>query len=299
MKILVSGASGLVGSALVPALIAGGHSVVRLVRSAPKNGADEVMWDPAAGTLDASSVEGVNAAVHLSGENIGEGRWTPRKKTIIRDSRVKSTRLLAETLARLGRPPGVLVCASAVGYYGDRGEEVLREESPAGTGFLADTCREWESAAEPAVQKGIRVVHLRSGIVLSPKGGALAKMLPPFKMGLGGKLGSGRQYMSWISLDDMIGVIIHGIETEALSGPVNVVAPQSVTNLEFTKTLGQVLSRPTPFALPAFMVRLAFGEMADAALLASTRVVPARLQNSGYAFLHTELKGALRHVLGK
>ncbi len=299
MKILVSGASGLVGSALVPALIAGGHSVVRLVRSAPKNGADEVMWDPAAGTLDASSVEGVNAAVHLSGENIGEGRWTPRKKTIIRDSRVKSTRLLAETLARLGRPPGVLVCASAVGYYGDRGEEVLREESPAGTGFLADTCREWESAAEPAVQKGIRVVHLRSGIVLSPKGGALAKMLPPFKMGLGGKLGSGRQYMSWISLDDMIGVIIHGIETEALSGPVNVVAPQSVTNLEFTKTLGQVLSRPTPFALPAFMVRLAFGEMADAALLASTRVVPARLQNSGYAFLHPELKGALRHVLGK
>ncbi len=299
MKILVSGASGLVGSALVPALIAGGHSVVRLVRSAPKNGADEVMWDPAAGTLDASSVEGVNAAVHLSGENIGEGRWTPRKKTAIRDSRVKSTRLLAETLARLGRPPGVLVCASAVGYYGDRGEEVLREESPAGTGFLADTCREWESAAEPAVQKGIRVVHLRSGIVLSPKGGALAKMLPPFKMGLGGKLGSGRQYMSWISLDDMIGVIIHGIETEALSGPVNVVAPQSVTNLEFTKTLGQVLSRPTPFALPAFMVRLAFGEMADAALLASTRVEPARLQNSGYAFLHPELKGALRHVLGQ
>ncbi len=299
MKILVSGASGLVGSALVPALIAGGHSVVRLVRSAPKNGADEVMWDPAAGTLDASSVEGVNAAVHLSGENIGEGRWTPRKKTAIRDSRVKSTRLVAETLARLGRPPGVLVCASAVGYYGDRGEEVLREESPAGTGFLADTCREWESAAEPAVQKGIRVVHLRSGIVLSPKGGALAKMLPPFKMGLGGKLGSGRQYMSWISLDDMIGVIIHSIETEALSGPVNAVAPQSVTNLEFTKTLGQVLSRPTPFALPAFMVRLAFGEMADAALLASTRVEPARLQNSGYAFLHPKLKGALRHVLGK
>ncbi|MFQ5915907.1 MAG: TIGR01777 family oxidoreductase, partial [Nitrospinota bacterium] len=241
----------------------------------------------------------MDAAVHLSGENIGEGRWTAAKKAAIRDSRVKSTRLLAETLARLEQPPRVFVCASAVGYYGDRGEEVLREESPLGSGFLPDLSLEWESAAEPAVQKGIRVVHLRNGIVLSPKGGALAKMLPPFKLGLGGKLGSGRQYVSWISLDDMVGVIRHALERESLSGPVNAVAPNPVTNAEFTQTLGRVLSRPTVFQVPAFTLRLAFGEMADAALLASARVEPARLLASGYSFRHPELEGALRHILGK
>lgn len=298
MKIAVTGSSGLVGSALVRFLTTGGHQVTRLVRTRPKPAGTDVHWDPVAGNVDAAGLEGLDGVVHLAGENIA-GRWTAAKKASIRDSRVKGTRLLADALARLSQPPKVLVCASAMGYYGDRGEELLREESAPGSGFLADTCREWEAAAGPAAQKGIRVVHLRIGVVLSPAGGALARMLPPFKLGGGGKIGSGKQYMSWISIDDLVGVIHHALATDSLRGAVNTVAPQPVTNLEFTKTLGRVLGRPTVFPMPTFAARLAFGEMADELLLASTRVDATRLTSSGYAFRYPELEGALRHLLGK
>ena len=299
MKILVTGSTGLVGSALIPALATGGHGVTRLVRSQPKPGAAEVRWDPVARTVDSAGLEGVDAVVHLAGESIAAGRWTTEKKGRIRDSRVKGTRLLCESLARLAQPPQAIVCASAIGYYGDRGEERLREESPAGLGFLAEVCREWETAAEPARQRGIRVVHLRIGVVLSPAGGALAQMLFPFRMGLGGRLGSGKQYLSWIAIDDLVSVILHVLTTTTLQGPVNAVAPNPVTNLEFTRTLGRVLARPTIFPMPAVAARLAFGEMADELLLASARVEPTRLVATGYQFRHPELEGALRHLLGR
>ena len=299
MKILVTGSSGLVGAALVPLLSGGGYGVTRLVRFRPRPGAAEVRWDPVAGTVDTAGLEGVGAVVHLAGESIAAGRWTADKKARIRDSRVNGTRRLCESLARLTQPPQAIVCASAIGYYGDRGEERLREESPAGSGFLAEVCQEWEAAAEPARQRGIRVVHLRIGVVLSPAGGALAQMLFPFRMGLGGKIGGGRQYLSWIAIDDLVSVILHVLTTNTLQGPVNAVAPNPVTNLEFTRTLGRVLARPTLFPMPAFAARLAFGEMADELLLASARVEPTRLLASDYRFRHPELEGALRHLLGK
>lgn len=299
MKILVTGASGLIGSALVPFLSAGGHDVIRLVRSEPKAGEAAVRWDPEAGTIDAAGLDGLDAVVHLAGENVAEGRWTAEKKRRIRDSRVKGTRLLCEALAGLARPPRVLVSASAVGYYGDRGDELLTEESPPGSGFLAGVAREWEAAAEPARRAGIRVVHPRMGAVLTPAGGALAKMLPPFRAGLGGRVGSGRQYLSWIAIDDLLGAILHLLVTEVLQGPVNVVAPRPVTSSEFAATLGRVLGRPARLAMPAFAARLAFGEMADEVLLASARVTPERLVASGYRFRYPELEGALRHLLGK
>lgn len=298
MKILVSGSTGLVGSALVPFLVSGGHEVVRLVRGQPQLGATEVPWDPQAGTIEAAKLEGLDAVVHLAGENIA-GRWTAAKKARIRSSRVEGTRLLAETLARLKRPPKTLIGASAIGYYGHRGGEVLREDSPPGAGFLADVCREWEAAARPAAEKGLRVVPLRIGVVLSAAGGALARMLTPFKLGLGGRIGPGNQFMSWIAIDDLTGAIHHALTTESLRGPVNAVAPRPATNLEFTKTLGRVLGRPTIFPMPAFAARLAFGEMADELLLASARVEPAKLVSSGYRFRAPELEGALRHLLGK
>lgn len=297
MTVLVTGSTGLLGSALVPFLTDQGHRVIRLVRKDPKP--DEVRWHPEAGTIDTAGLEGLDAVVHLAGENIAEGRWNAAKKARIRDSRVNGTRLLAESLAGLSAPPGVLVSASAIGYYGDRGDEVLREDSPAGSDFLAEACLAWEAAAQPAAQKGIRTVNLRTGIVLSAEGGALAKMLFPFKMGAGGVIGSGNQYMSWISIHDTIGVVHHALTTDALQGPVNTVAPTPVTNREFTSTLGRALSRPTLFPMPAFAARLAFGEMADALLLASARVEPVRLQETGYAFQHPHLEGALRHILGK
>jgi len=248
--------------------------------------------------LDAARLEGLDAVVHLTGENIATGRWTAEKKAKIRDSRVGGTRVLCDSLAGLKQPPKVMVCASATGYYGDRGDELLTEESTSGTGFLAGVCREWEAAAKPAVQKGIRVVHLRFGMVLSGAGGALAKLLPPFRMGLGGVLGTGRQYISWIALDDLLGVIAHALTTEALQGPVNAVTPNPVTNQEFTRTLGWLLSRFTVFPIPAAAARLAFGEMADEVLLASQRVQPTRLLATGYRFRYPDLEGALRHSLG-
>jgi len=296
MKILVTGSTGFVGSALVTALTGTGHQVTRLVRKPAATG--EVRWDPAAGSIDAGGLEGHDAVVHLAGENIA-GRWTAAKKQRIRESRVIGTRLLAEALAKLSRRPRALICASAIGYYGDRGEEVLREESPPGKGFLAETCVEWEAAAKPAADAGLRLVHLRIGVVLHPAGGALKQMLLPFKLGAGGVIGSGRQYMSWIALDDLVGLFQHALANDSLRGPANAVAPNAVTNREFTKTLGKVLSRPTIFPMPAFAARLAFGEMADELLLSSARVEPARLAASGYRFAYPQLEPALRHLLGR
>jgi hypothetical protein len=302
MNILVSGSTGLVGSELVPFLATKGHKVTRLKRSKPGSESKireaEAYWNPDSNKVDISSLEGHEAVVHLAGENIG-GIWTDEKKNKIRKSRVNGTRLLSKSLSGLVKPPKVLVCASAIGYYGDRGDEVLTEESKSGEGFLAEVSREWEAAAEPAVQKGIRVVHLRFGLVLSPKGGALKTMLFPFRMGVGGTIGSGKQYLSWVAIDDVVGAVYHAITNESLKGPVSVVAPNPVTNREFTKTLGRVLGRPTLLPVPAFALRLIAREMADEMLLASTRVQPRALLSTGYQFRYPELEGALRHLLGK
>jgi uncharacterized protein (TIGR01777 family) len=300
MNILVSGSTGLVGTALLPLLTTSGHDVVRLVRSKSKTTSRELIhWDPDASYVDAAGLEGIDAIVHLAGEPIAPGRWSPARKARIRDSRVRGTRLLCETIAHLTNPPKTLICASAIGYYGNRGDEVLTETSAPGSGFLAEVCRDWEAACEPARKKGLRVVHLRFGVVLSPAGGALASMLPPFKLGLGGIIGSGGQFMSCIALDDVIGSIAHTLVTPALDGPVNVVGPEPVTNREFTKTLGAVLGRPTVLPLPGFAAKLALGEMADELLLSSLRVQPARLLESGYEFRYPTVESALRHVLGK
>jgi uncharacterized protein (TIGR01777 family) len=302
MKILVSGSTGLIGSALVPFLTAGGHAVVALARTGARRAASHpaqaVEWNPDAGIINRAALEGFDAVVHLAGENIA-GRWTAAKKERIRASRTGPTRLISEALAQLTRPPKVLVCASAVGIYGDRGDEILVEASAPGSGFLAEVGREWEAAAEPARVAGIRVVHLRFGIVLSPRGGALARMLPAFRLGLGGRVGSGRQFWSWIALDDAVGAIHHTLFTDSLSGPVNAVAPQAVTNGEFTRTLARVLGRPALLPAPACALRLALGEMAEAALLASTRAEPRRLAETGYAFRFPQLEPALRHLLGR
>ncbi len=291
MQIAVTGSTGLVGSALIPILQNAGHSVVRISRPGD--------WDPDQGSVNVRIFEGVDAVIHLSGENIASGRWTAAKKSRIRESRVKSTRLIAETLGRLEKPPQVLVSASATGYYGDRGNEVLREDSRPGEGFLADVCKQWEMAADPASRKGIRVTHLRTGLVLSKTGGALDRMLLPFKLGVGGRIGSGDQYWSWIALEDLCAGILHCIQASGLHGPVNMVSPSPVTNLEFTKALGRVLSRPTIFPVPAFAARLALGEMADSLLLASARVEPAKLNASRFVFKYTDLEPTLRALLGR
>jgi len=305
MRILVSGSSGLVGSALVPHLMTGGHTVVRLVRprrAGPVSAAareSAVTWDPTAGTIDAAALQGIDAVVHLAGESVAAGRWNKARKARIHDSRIDGTRLLSAALARLDRPPQVLVSASAIGYYGSRGETILCEDSPAGTDFLSRVCREWEDATGPAAARGVRVVQTRFGFILSPAGGGLKKMLPPFKLGAGGRLGDGRQYLSWVSIDDVVGAVEHALRTGGLRGPVNVVAPNPVTNATFTRVLARVLSRPAFLPMPAFAARLVFGEVADALLLASQRVEPARLTQSAYRFLHPELEAALRQLLGR
>ena len=299
MNVAVSGASGLIGAALIASLEAGGHRAIPLVRRAPSPGEDALRWDPASGAITPAGPSVADAIVHLAGDSIMGLRWTADKKRRIRESRTIATRLLVQTLTRLAKPPAVLVCASGVGYYGSRGDEVLSEESRPGTGFLADLAREWEAATATAIAQGIRVVNLRLGVVLSAHGGALAKMLPPFRVGLGGVIGDGAQWMSWIALDDVIGAIRHALTTDALRGPLNVVAPAPVTNAEFTRTLGRALGRPTLVPLPAFAARLALGQMADELLLASQRVVPARLQASGYRFRYPTLDDALRAVLGR
>lgn len=301
MKVAVTGATGLIGSALVPFLRSGGHEVAPLRRlsASGRGDVDAPSWDPATGALSDGALDGVDAMVHLAGENIAGGRWTAARKARIRDSRVDGTRRLADALAALPQPPRTLVAASAIGFYGDRGDEELDESSAPGPGFLPEVCQAWEAAAAPAREAGMRVVHLRIGIVLTPAGGALAQMLFPFRMGVGGVIGSGRQYMSWVALDDVLGGIRHALCTDGLNGPVNMVAPNPATNTEFTKTLGRVLRRSTILPLPAFGARLAFGEMADALLLASTRVDPERLREGGYHFGYPGLEDALRHVLGR
>lgn len=296
---LVSGTGGLVGSALVPFLTTGGHRVSRLLRRPRGGDAASVSWDPEAGSIDEARLRGVDAVVHLAGESIAGARWTTEVKRRIRDSRARGTRLLSEALARLERKPRVLVCASAVGFYGDRGARVLSEEDEPGEGFLASVCGDWEEATRPAIDAGIRVVHLRLGVVLSAGGGALARLLTPFRLGVGGRLGNGRQYMSWIGLDDVLGAILHAAMDESLAGPVNAVAPEAVTNEEFTAALGGVLGRPTVLPIPAIAARAAFGEMADEMLLASTRVEPRRLDAAGFHFRTPTLEAALRHTLGK
>ncbi len=298
MDVLVSGSTGLIGTALGRALAERGHRVVRLVRSGG-GGAGAVRWDPSAGTIEAERLEGIDAVVHLAGESIAEGRWTAQKKNRILESRRQGTGLLARTIAGLRTPPQVMVSTSAVGYYGDRGNELLSETSPPGDLFLSRVCVEWEKAADPAREGGIRVVHPRIGIVLSTEGGALKTTLPIFKLGLGGKIGSGRQYWPWITLDDVVGAMIHAIDDESLSGPVNVGAPDPSTNAEFTKVLGRVLNRPTVFPLPAPVARLMLGEVADELLLPSARMEPAKLKETGYEYRHPELEGAFRHLLNR
>jgi uncharacterized protein len=296
MRIVLSGASGLVGSALEPALRVSGHEVWRLVRSAPV-GDRERCWHPDARHPDPHVLAGMDAVVHLGGENIAAGRWTASRRERIRRSRVDSTRLLAQAMAAMARPPRAFLCASAVGIYGDRGDEVLTESSPPGSGFLAEVGREWEAAAQSASRNGIRVASLRFGVVLSPAGGALARMLPVFRLGLGGRIGNGRQYWSWISLPDAVRAIEFILASDALAGPVNGVSPQPLTNSAFTRSLAGALGRPAMFPLPAFAARLALGGMADAALLASARVEPEKLKGAGFQFQHATLDAALRSLL--
>lgn len=296
MKILIAGASGLIGSALIPSLKADGAEVTRLVRSTPKPG--EVEWHPNQDAMDPARLEGFDAVINLAGENVAAGRWTEDQKRKIHDSRVNGTHLLSEAMAKLAIRPRVFLCASATGFYGDRDDEVLDEHSDSGGGFLAGVCREWEQATEPAANAGVRVVNLRFGVILSREGGMLAKLLTPFKMGMGGRVGSGKQFISWVAIDDAISAINLALHDETFRGPLNVVSPNPVTNEAFTKTLGHVLSRPTALAMPAFAARLAFGEMADEMLLSSQYVVPKRLADAGFQYKYPELEGALRKYVG-
>jgi uncharacterized protein (TIGR01777 family) len=298
-RVLVSGASGMVGSVLVPSLRLGGAQVLRLVRNgtahADVSDDEQVLWNPLE-PLSPDTVSGFDAVIHLAGESL-IGRWSDEKKTRIRNSRVPPTIHLAQALAQAKDKPDVFVSASAVGYYGNRRDEVLTEQSAAGTGFTAELARDWEAATAAAGKAGIRTVQMRTGIVMGAEGGALPKMLPAFKMGVGGKLGSGRQWMSWVDIQDVVGAIHHILRTDLLQGPVNVVAPKAVTNSEFTRTLARVLSRPAIFPMPAFVARLAFGEMADELLLASQRVEPKRLIASGYPFRSRDLRTSLKEIL--
>ncbi len=293
-RILVSGVSGPIGTALLPSLKTRGYEVTRLVRGAA-SGEGQIAWNPSR-PIAPGMVSGFDAVIHLAGESI-VGRWTKTKKLKIRGSRVAGTTTLAEALAGAQYKPQVFVGSSAVGYYGDRGNEVLNEGSKPGIGFLADVCREWEAATQAAANAGIRTVQMRTGVVLSPKGGALGAMLTPFKMGVGGRIGDGQQWMSWIDVEDMVGAIHHILNSDLLQGPVNMVAPKPVKNVEFVKTLGSALSRPAILPMPAFAVKLAFGEMGETVLLASQRVEPSQLVTSGYPFRFTDLRASLENNL--
>lgn len=293
MRILISGSTGLIGSALLERLRQDGHELIRLVRSPLATDDPQAIWNIADGKMESGKLEDLDAVVHLAGENIASGRWTNEKKRAIRDSRVNGTRFLARTLAGLDRPPRAFLCASAVGFYGNRGDELLTEAAGPGVGLLADICREWEAAAEPVQEAAERVVHLRIGLVLSRRGGALKAMLPMFRMGLGGRLGSGRQWVSWISHEDLVEAIVHCIEDDDVRGPVNMAAPNPVRNEEFTKALAETVGRPAILPVPAFALRLAVGEMADALLLWGARMQPQRLLASGYEFRHPDLQQAL------
>lgn len=311
MKIVVGGSTGLVGTALVAFLKSNGHDVVRLVRNQrstsqnSSSGADasstgsDIAWDPDANELDASSLAGADAVVHLGGHNIASGRWTVARKKLMLDSRVNSAGLIARTITSMENPPKTFVCASAIGFYGDRDQDVMTEASEPGPDFISDLCQQWEQATAAAREAGVRVVNMRIGVVISTEGGALHKMLTPFKLCGGGIVGNGRQWWSWIALADLVGVILHCVETDSLSGPVNVAAPGIVQNREFTKTLGRVLKRPTIVPMPAFVVKTIFGEMGKELLLASTRVDSKKLIDSGYQFQFAELEPALRHLLEK
>lgn len=296
MRVAISGSSGLIGSTLADALEARGSGVVRLVRSGGGT-PSRVLWSTDSGLEETAPLEGVDALVHLAGAGIADKRWSEERKRLILSSRVEGTRNLVAACARLERPPGRFLCASAIGYYGDRGDEVLHEGSPAGDGFLAEVCEAWEREAAAAAAWAGRVYSLRTGIVLSTDGGALPKMLTPFKLGLGGVLGSGEQYMSWISIDDEVGAILHLLDAELDSGPVNLTAPAPATNRQFTKALGSELRRPTIFPVPELAIKTLFGQMGEEALLGSQQVLPARLESSGYTFHHPTLEGALQAVL--
>lgn len=295
LRIAVTGASGFLGKALVATLERDGHTVLRLVRRPPRAG--ESQWDPVAGTIDPAALDGVDAVAHLAGESIASGRWTPARRRAIRDSRILGTRLLASTLAALPRRPATFVSASAIGVYGNQGDEVLEESHAPGAGFLAEVGREWEAATDAAARAGIRVALPRLGIVLALHGGALAKMLPPFRLGLGGPLGSGRQWMSWLTLDDAVGVFVAALTRPELRGPINAVAPNPVRNAEFTRALARAVHRPAFVPVPAPVLAVLFGEMARETLLVSQRVVPARLHAAGFTFRDPELLPALQRLL--
>jgi uncharacterized protein (TIGR01777 family) len=297
MNILMTGSTGMIGAALAAFLKTGGHSVTGLRRGSGSSGS--LTWDPSTGLVDTSAISHADAIVHLAGENIGAGRWTESRKRLIRDSRIAPTRALCEKLTQMSSPPRTLIVASAIGFYGDRGDQWLDESSGPGSGFLADLVRDWEAATEPAVSRGIRVVNLRFGIILTPKGGALQRLLLPFRMFVGGVIGTGDQYWSWVGIDDVIGAIHHALVDASIHGPVNVVAPNPVTNREFTQILARVLTRPALLPLPAFAARLAIGEMADELLLSSARIRPTKLQATGYSFRNPELEDALRHMLAR
>lgn len=294
MKIAIAGSSGFLGSRLRAALDSAGHETLGLVRKvkSPR----ETRWDPDSGLIDSASLEGIDAAVNLAGENIGE-RWTAEKKKRIRTSRINSSRLLAETLAKLSKKPSVLLATSAVGIYGDRRDEVLTELTPPGGGFFGELGVEWEAQSKPAEEAGIRVVYMRFGVVLDRTEGVLKKMLPPFRLGIAGPLASGRQYMSWISLEDAVRAVFHVMMDSSISGPVNICSPNPVTNRDFTRALAAVVKRPAFMPVPAFALRILYGEMADEALLSSTRAIPSRLQQSGFQFHHPDIDSALRHAM--
>lgn len=296
MKVAITGSHGLIGSALADRCAREGHEVIRLVRRPPANDR-EVQWDPAAGTIDGPSLDGVDAVVHLAGEGVAEKRWSTAQKARIRDSRVRGTTALAEALAALAAKPAVFVSGSAVGFYGARGDETLTEDSGPGSGFLADVVIEWEAATTPATEAGIRVVCARTGIVLSRRGGALKRQLPLFRAGLGGRLGKGDFWMSWIGIDDEVGALLHAIATPSLAGPVNLVAPNPVTNADFTKSLGRALHRPAFLTVPAFALNVALGRELAENLLASQRVVPSKLEASGYQFATPTIDKAFARVV--